>query len=172
MFIALGLIYNLSEEKRKMVLRVFMNKNKMATFSCPECNRIKQMDVSKYSHIDKKIKLKYTCTCKHKSSVILERRQSVREKVSLKGNIVRNLEKKAILVVDISRFGLKIECIDKLELKVGEKILVEFILDDLEQSQIYKGVIVRTVSSQEIGVQFESSDHYDKLGPYLLFHFK
>ncbi len=155
-----------------MDLKVFMNNNKMATFSCPECKKIRQMDVSKYYDVDKEVKLKYTCTCKHKTSVILERRQHAREKISLEGHIVRNLKKYAMLVVDISRFGLKIKHIEKLELKVGEKIHVEFTLDDLEQSRIYKGVIVRTISSEEIGVQFESSDHYDKLGPYLLFHFR
>lgn len=154
-----------------MVQKAFVNKNKMATFSCPECGKVRQMDVSKFTHVDKEIKLKYTCTCKHKSSVILERRQCVRERVSLKGNVVRNLKKIPILVIDISRFGLKIKSTGKLELKVGEKIFVEFVLDDIEKSAIYKGVIVRTISSGEIGVQFESSDHYDKLGPYLLFHF-
>lgn len=154
-----------------MVQKVFMNKNNMATFSCPECGKTRQMDVSKFRHIEKKIKLNYTCICKHKFSVILERRQSVRHKISLKGHIIKGLKKSAILVVDISRFGLKIKCIEQLELKVGEKIFVEFILDDLKLSKIYKGVIVRTISSVEVSAQFESSDHYDKLGPYLLFHF-
>jgi hypothetical protein len=155
-----------------MGLKVFMNKNKMVTISCPKCKEIRQMDVSKYYDVDTEVKLKYACTCKHKMSVILERRQHAREEISLEGHIVRNLKKYAMLVVDISRFGLKIKHIEKLELKVGEKIHVEFTLDDLKQSRIYKGVIVRTISSEEIGVQFESSDHYDKLGPYLLFHFR
>ncbi|ACN14317.1 hypothetical protein HRM2_12050 [Desulforapulum autotrophicum HRM2] len=154
-----------------MGIKVFMDKNKMATFSCPECKKIRQMDVSQFYNIVKEVKLKYTCTCKHKISVILERRQFFREKVYLEGCILKNLKKYAMMVVDISRFGLKIELIEKLELKVGEKIHVEFILDNLNRSKIYKGVIVRTVSSKEIGVQFESSDHYDKFGPYLLFHF-
>lgn len=155
-----------------MVQKVFMNKNHMATFFCPECGKTRQMDVFKFRHIDKEIKLNYTCICKHKFSVILERRQSVRHKISLKGHIIKGLKKSAIIVVDISRFGLKIQCIEQLELKVGEKIFVEFILDNLELSKIYKGVIVRTISSGELGAQFESSDHYDKLGPYLLFHFR
>ncbi len=91
--------------------------------------------------------------------------------MALEGHLVRNLKKYAMLVIDISRFALKIKSIEKLELKVVEKIQVEFTIDDLEQSKIYKGVTVRTISSEEIGVQFESSDHYDRLGPYLLFHF-
>jgi len=154
-----------------MALKVFMNKKKMATFTCPECDKIRQMDVSKYYKINKPIKLKYTCTCKHKFSVILERRQHVRKKISLKGHIIGNLKKIPILVLDISRFGLKIKLIEKFEVTVGEKIRIEFTLDDREQSKIYKGVIVRSVFSGEIGVEFDSSDHYDKLGTYLLFHF-
>jgi predicted RNA-binding Zn-ribbon protein involved in translation (DUF1610 family) len=154
-----------------MLQKVFMNTNHMATFSCPECGKTKQMNVSKFRHIEKEIKLNYTCICKHKFSVILERRKSVRHKISLKGHIIKGSKKSAILVVDISRFGLKIKCLETLELNLGEKIFVEFILDDLKLSKIHKGVIVRTISPTEVSAEFESSDHYDSLGPYLLFHF-
>lgn len=46
-----------------MVQKIFAGKKQMGTFFCPECGKEKQMDLSKFMHMTKEVKLKYTCTC-------------------------------------------------------------------------------------------------------------
>lgn len=143
----------------------------MGTFSCPVCGKEKQMDLSPFMHGVKEIRLKYTCPCKHQFSVVVERRRHIRKKVSLNGRITRNHTKFPIKVVDVSRQGLKIKTMNSLEFQMGEKVVVEFTLDDTHQSTVAKNMIVRTKTIGGFGLQFESFDHYDKYGAYILFHF-
>ena len=56
-------------------------------------------------------------------------------------------------------------------LKLLDKIVLEFVLDDSSHSTVTKEVIVRTMRRPEFGLEFVDRDHYDKLGTYLLFNF-
>jgi hypothetical protein len=52
---------------------------------------------------------------------------------------------------------------------VGEKLLVEFQLDDRTKSQLKKEVVVRTITPQFVGTEFVSDNFYENaLGFYLL----
>ncbi|MCK5164607.1 MAG: PilZ domain-containing protein [Desulfobacula sp.] len=154
-----------------MALKVFITRSGNANFSCPECGQTRQMDVSKYRNVDKEVKLKYTCTCKHVFSVILERRKHVRKDVNLNGEIILGNKRYPVNVKDISRLGLKIRTKGILDLHLQDKVAVEFILDDAGGSRVSKEVIIRKIDQADLGVEFVSHDHYDKLGTYLLFHF-
>ncbi len=160
-----------SRLENKMVQKVFKDKKNMGTFFCRECGKSKQIDISEFIQLNKEIRLKYTCSCKHIVSVVIERRQDIRKTVSLKGYITRKKTKIPIRIMDVSRYGIKIKTINNLEFQSGEKVVVEFILDDTIRSEVIKDMIVRTVSSDGIGLEFESYDHYDRFGTYILFHF-
>jgi len=155
-----------------MAQKVFITRSGNASFSCPECGKIKQLDVSRYNTVDKEVKLKYTCTCKHIFSVILERRKHIRKNVGLPGVLISGNKKYPINVIDISRNGLKIRTNGLLELRCEDKIMLEFALDDPDGSKISKEVIIKKINQTNIGVEFLSHDHYDKFGAYLLFYFK
>jgi len=155
-----------------MIQKVFVTKKGNANFTCPECSNIKQMDVSKFCNIDKKVTLKVTCSkCKHKFSVGLERRQHVRKTVALDGFLNIKNNKISVKIIDISRLGLKIKTTAKLDLNIGDKLILDFVLDDVTHSKVSKEVMIKKMNEREIGVQFLSLDHYDKLGSYLLFQF-
>jgi len=154
-----------------MAQKVFVTNSGKANFSCPECGKTRQMDVSRFHNVDKEVKLKCTCTCKHKFSVVLERRKHIRKGVDLEGQILFEKEKYPVKVLDISRLGLKIRTDEILDLNPGDKTVIDFILDDAGSSKVSKEVIVRTVNETDIGTEFSSHDHYDKLGTYILFHF-
>lgn len=154
-----------------MAQKVFVSKSGKANFSCPECGKTKQLDVSRFHDLNKEVKLKCTCTCKHKFSVILERRKHIRKDVDLDGDIILEGEKYPIKVLDISRLGLKIRTDEVLDINPGDKTIIDFILDDAGSSRVSKEVIVRTTNENTIGIEFSSHDHYDKLGTYILFHF-
>jgi len=129
------------------------------------------MDVSKFVHVDKAVKLKVTCACGHDFSVTLERRLHIRKKANLKGTLMFKAKKYDIRITDISRYGLKIITEKPIDVQDGEKLIIDFVLDDAGQSQVEKEVIVRKINGANIGVEFSSHDHYDRFGPYLLFHF-
>jgi len=129
------------------------------------------MDITKFSNIDKEIKLKVTCKCSHVFSVILERRKHVRREVALPGVLTIGSKKHIIDVIDISRLGLKVHTNEVMDLNLDDKAVIEFILDDAGKSRISKDVIIKKTDKEYIGVTFLSHDHYDKFGTYLLFHF-
>jgi hypothetical protein len=154
-----------------MIFKVFLTKSGKANFTCPECGHIRQMDVTKFKKMDREVKLKCTCKCQNVFSVILERRRHIRKKVHLPGELLMGKQKYPININDISKVGLKIHTKDVLDLDVEDKIILEFILDDTDNSKVSKEVIVKKINQTQIGGKFSSKDHYDKLGTYLLFHF-
>jgi len=58
----------------------------------------------------------------------------------------------------------------KPELIVGNKLVVEFHLDDKPRSVISKEVIVTGIEDFIVDAEFCSKEHYDRLGPYLHFN--
>ncbi|MFH2091537.1 MAG: PilZ domain-containing protein, partial [Pseudomonadota bacterium] len=139
--------------------------------ACPECGKIKQMDVSRFNDIVKEVKLKCTCTCQHVFQVILERRQHVRKSVDLSGELIFGDKRALVRVLDVSRIGLKIKTTQPLPLTIGSKSTIYFVLDDVGNSKVSKEVTIKSVNGTLVGLAFISHDHYDKFGNYILFQF-
>ena len=153
-----------------MAQRAFITRSGTANFSCPECGKNRQMDVTRFREAQKEVKLKCTCKCGHVFSVILERRLDVRKKVSLPGVVHLNRKRYPVDVINISRLGLRIRTRGRLEINLLDKVNIEFVLDDAANSTVRKEMIARTMRENQIGLEFVDDKHYDKLGPYLLFH--
>jgi len=154
-----------------MTQRIYLTKSGTAGIACPECGKNRQMDVSKYRDIQKEVKLKCTCKCKHTFSVTLERRQQVRKKVLLTGGVLLNQKQYPVDIINISRIGLRIKTKGRLDISLLDRVELEFTLDDATRSVVRKKLLARTMRENEIGLEFVDKNHYDKLGSYLLFHF-
>ncbi|NOX34375.1 MAG: PilZ domain-containing protein [Deltaproteobacteria bacterium] len=154
-----------------MTQKAFLTKSGKANFSCPECGKTRQMDVSRFTNVEKEVKLKCTCTCRHVFSVVIERRMHIRKKVDLSGALLFGNKRHPVKVVDISRLGLKLRTKGLPDLNPGDRVVIEFTLDDAWNSLVSKEVNIKKINQKDIGVEFSSRDHYDKLGTYLLFHF-
>lgn len=61
-------------------------------------------------------------------------------------------------VRDLSRSGLKLELEKEGELKVGDKLVVEFKLDNPQKTAIKKEVLVKTTFGNYVGTEFCSRD--------------
>ncbi|MFO8049125.1 MAG: PilZ domain-containing protein, partial [Desulfosudaceae bacterium] len=72
-------------------------------------------------------------------------------------------------IKDLSRSGLRFKTHLPRQFEVNEELMLEFELDDREQSQVQRKVIVRSQHGDSVGVSFATSNHYDKLGAYLLY---
>ncbi len=154
------------------IQKVFLTEGMKARFSCPKCYKERQMDVSQFSSAQKEVKIKCVCSsCDCEFSVILERRKHIRRQVNFDGTLSHLQDSWPVKIIDISRLGLLIVTQDFLELDPGQKVVLKFRLDDAMQSRVTKDLVVRGSVGKEIRVEFMSQDHYDKLGPYLLFHF-
>jgi hypothetical protein len=106
----------IKEKKEIQTPRVFITSEDTAEFSCPNCNRFRSMDVSKYKKIEKAVRLKYKCNhCEHSYSVILERRQGGhRKETELFGDYMciragKSVHTGRIVVKDVSLTGVRFQ---------------------------------------------------------------
>lgn len=157
--------------------KIFITQDDKAAFTCPQCGKVKVTNVSQFKNINKAvIKVKCTCPCGHKYSVLLERRREIRKEVQLIGTYYvseKGMDLKGrVIITDLSRSGLRFKTYMPHEFKIGETIQLEFTLNDRENSLIKRKMIVRSQHGDSVGTSFVSTEHYDKLGTYLLYSLK
>lgn len=153
--------------------KVFINTENMATFVCPECMKSKTTNVSKYKNIDRAVRVKCNCDCGHTYSVMLERRKYYRKETNLPGVYKsKRLGRGKLVILDISRFGLKFDITSGRYPMIEDVLVVEFTLDDSHKSFISKEVVVKKVYESTIGAEFitvdSSSDSDRRIGFYLM----
>ena len=60
-----------------MTSKVYVTSKQMATFTCPQCNRSKTVDVSKYASLDKIVRVNVKCPCGNAYKAVLEKSRSL-----------------------------------------------------------------------------------------------
>ncbi len=172
----------------KEIQKVFISSEDTANFCCPQCNRTRTMDVSKYKKIKKAVRLKYKCKCGHSCSVILERRKGGRRKeTELFGGYMciragESVHTGQVVVKDVSisgiRFQLSLSDADLIlemekegsngsPLVVGDDVITEFRLDDTKRTTIKHKAIVRWISDRYVGIQFTGKKTHPALKLYM-----
>ena len=160
-----------------MTERIFIDEHNEATILCPQCGQTKIVDVSPYVDLNKAIRVKYTCKkCRLSKGVLLERRRVYRKPANFAGiytHVIngRRAGKGHCTVRDVSRngLGLSLSAAFRNNLSVGDKLIVEFHLNDAIHSLIKKEVRIKTIKGLDIGTEFCAKDHYDiTLGFYLM----
>jgi hypothetical protein len=155
-------------------VKAFIDSEGKAVIKCPECHAARVVDVKGYSKLDHFVRFKVKCSCKHAYKVILERREYFRKSVSLRGVcLFRNgIVKVDINIHDLSRKGLRVQLLKETAVEMGDKVMVEFRLDDENKTLIRKDAVVRSITGLFLGMEFFSIDPhnvYDKaLGFYLM----
>jgi hypothetical protein len=152
--------------------RVFINDRGEATFICPTCNKGVIRDLSDFMHTRSAVRLKCRCSCGNVYRVLVERRRHFRKPVNLVGLFFYTggkcgQVKGLIKIRDISQSGLQFSINSMPEFKVGEKLTIEFTLDDEEHSKIREEGTVSRIQSNIVALKFNTTDHYGKLGRYL-----
>ncbi len=154
-----GMIYGQVRQLGRLKMKekkVFINNCKKAPFVCPKCRKKKMLNVSGYRNILEEVRITHRCSCGNSYTLLLERRKFHRKRVSLSGAYVRKESRKTMIVKDLSRGGLKFEVKAEKDIKIGDKLFVEFCLDDSHQTLIQKEVIVRRIKGSHIGAEFHS----------------
>lgn len=157
-----------------MTQKVFITTKNTATFVCPECGNTSIANVSKYASIDKKVTVNCKCICGHQFKVSLEKRRQYRKATNLPGVYYYDkghgdVDKGNMRVVDISSNGLKLKFNVERHFDGGERLRVEFHLDDKRHTFIQKEVIVRNTFNNLVGTSFSPHEGDDpSLGFYLM----
>ena len=157
-----------------MIKTVYISQTNHATFTCPECEATKTVDVTRYAQMEQTVKVKSKCGCGNTWTSVLEKRKVYRKRVSLPGTFTRfvnnnPVHKGSMEVTDISAGGLKIKLLEIVDLEMNDKLQVEFQLDDARQTPISKNVLVKNIDGVYIGVAFSRAETDDPaLGFYLM----
>jgi hypothetical protein len=156
-----------------MTETAFITSQNRAKLECPKCQRSKIIDASKYSKLDRKIKIRVRCPCGNKFAVLLERRKQYRKETNISGSFIHYIDGKAtsrglMTVCDLSLTGLKFRVDYEHLFSVGDVLEVRFLLDDAQRTLMHKKVIVKNIKMPFIGTEFPITEREDKaLGFYL-----
>lgn len=156
--------------------KILLSGKDTASFKCPKCNVSKEADVTKYKDIETSVTLKIKCPCGNEYSVILERRKYYRKNTKIPGKftfspLIGDDQKGPMIVMDISKGGLKFKMQSAALFQKGDILEIEFILDNKKKTLIRKQVNVRNVKDGLVNVEFcayNNNDTEDKaIGVYL-----
>jgi predicted RNA-binding Zn-ribbon protein involved in translation (DUF1610 family) len=157
-----------------MPQKVFITSNDTATFVCPQCGNTSVVNVAKYASVDRKVTVNCKCACGHNFKVSLEKRRQYRKTTDLPGEYSYqtpngDMDKGIMRVVDISSNGLKLKLSVERKFNGGERLRVEFHLNDKRRTFIDKEVIVMNVKKNLVGTTFAPNEGDDpSLGFYLM----
>jgi hypothetical protein len=143
---------NLSAAKDETI-HVFLNHQNEATFHCASCGNALTRDLSKVVHVQSAIRIRCKCKCGNVFRVLVERRRNYRKIVNLLGmwsylDTSGQTQRRLIKIIDISITGLHFSTNSLPEFKVGQKIIVEFKLDNTNNTEIKESAIVKRIQTK------------------------
>ena len=150
------------------VIKAFVSDDGLASIICPNCGLTKQVPIADYS--GKGQTLKVRCRCKQLFTIRLEFRQSHRKRTALSGTylILSKQGGGSALIQDLSKDGIGIMVSDFHKVRVGQKLQINFSLDDRKQTPLQKKATVKSVNENRIGCEFSKMHAFEKdLGFYL-----
>jgi len=164
---------NLSLERQP----VFSRDDGLVLVTCSRCGSRESLPIAQLDKLGNAIGV--TCPCRNQFVAVLEKRRSVRKQVQLEGyfSVSGDLNPTAdegsiwgpMMVIDISKFGLRFSSEKAHLIHPGDQLMVRFNLDNTNQALIHKPVKVISVSGFEVGCQFQGEDSYDiTLGFYFM----
>lgn len=157
--------------------KIYPDASDRATIVCDHCGETKAVDVSSFKHIKRALKIR--CVCHHEFRVFVEVRKFHRKKTAFTGEyeIIKSttqffVKKDDILIEDLSRTGVGMRTKRNHKLKADDIIMIRFILDDKQHTEIQRRAVIKNVKDAYIGAEFLDADGYDQanrlLGFYLM----
>jgi predicted RNA-binding Zn-ribbon protein involved in translation (DUF1610 family) len=154
---------------RKILEKIYVSDDGRATITCPNCGLTRQARVDQYR--GRKHTIKINCSCGNSFPVHLEFRRVYRKQTDLKGTY-RILSSGGgggqVAIRDLSRNGIGFTVSGIHSIKIGQRALIDFTLDNRKRSRLQKEVIIRSIDSNLIGCEFNNQQAFEKdLGFYL-----
>lgn len=151
-----------------MLVKVYINEQKMGTITCPECKKPWEKDFSQIKDFPKKNMLKCNCPCGHSFPIKLERRRHSRKMTNLTGSYLHDKSKKRGLVniKNVSKSGASLELNTQHMIPSGDKLVLKFNLDDAQKSYMCKEAVVKKADGNTVGLEFSDMEPDEKLEDY------
>lgn len=145
--------------------------DKKVNITCPKCMQTTQVNLKDKSNLLDKLVVGYKCKCDHRGKIKLEKRGFLRKDIRLTGKIKKG-EKlfELISIKNLSRSGIKFEANSQNKLQVGDRLELEFRLDDKSLSLIRQKGIIRNSNGHQYGFEFIKR-YYNKYDRLLGFYF-
>lgn len=156
-----------------MEQRVIISPLDTARLTCPQCRRVKTLQLSEYGLVRRLTRVRYTCKCGHTFRAALEMRPGTNQNTRLTGTYT-NLDnarcRGGLVVKKLNSEGITLKTNRDQNILPGINLRVEFVLDDAKQSVVSRDVRVLARSGRYLTAEFASKEHFDNLGPYLFFN--
>ena len=148
--------------------KTFVPEDGLAAITCPACGITRKVQVGDYC--GKRNTIRVSCRCGRTFNVELEFRQFHRKPTELSGfyEIISDKSGGRAAIKDLSRNGMGFVISGVHNVRVGQKIMVNFALDDKNNTPLRKTAVVRSVNQNRIGCEFKKDQAFEKnLGFYL-----
>ncbi len=151
-------------------LKSFVKSGEKATIVCPQCNCGKVVGIQRFQKRQHMLSVK--CRCGYFFKVELEFRRHYRKHTDLSGiykPFPPAIGGGKVKIFNLSLSGASFEIPGIHDLKIGQKGVLVFTLDNRKATTLTKSVFIRTVIGGCIGSEFEADRDFEKeLGFYLL----
>jgi hypothetical protein len=153
------------------------------TFTCPRCSKTASVDIPETIHQNSSMEMECLCECGYQFKKDVERRRHNRKSVKFSGWYNYNNEiqlepgvvagkfigKGKMTVVDLSVSGFKVKLKKKEDLKINDRLQVEFFLKDYKHTLIRETATIKNIHQKFIGGAFLPTGSKSRdLGFYLL----
>ena len=147
--------------------RAFVAEDGTAAFVCPNCEMSRNVPV--FSFRGNKHSINIRCRCQETFTIDLDFRKSHRKITKLSGFYeISSGGGGRAEISDLSREGLGFIVSGIHNVRVGQKLQVNFALDDKNNTPLNKTAVVRSVDQNRIGCEFKKDQAFEKgLGFYL-----
>lgn len=121
---------------------------------CSKCGCAREISISSLPNLGKVYKIK--CKCIHGFSVAFDKRKYRRKKINIVGtySLEHSLTDHIIDIIDLSRGGLGFIRTDKNKLIIGDRLTVNFNLDNAEGDLIRCSILVRNILGNRVCGEF------------------
>ncbi len=159
-------------ENKASDVEVFVHNKLVVSFCCPLCKLEKSINVDRIKDVSH-WNVNATCRrCANNFKVSFNFRKYYRKETYLRGLLFASFETLdpigEVRITDLSLTGVGFECAGS-ELQEGNVVIVRFLLDDDENSELEKKISIQSVRESKVGAIFVDSKGFDKtLGKYIL----
>ena len=147
----------------------FVKSGDEATIVCPQCNSAKVIAVRQFRQRLHMLKVK--CRCGYTFKVQLEFRRHYRKQTDLPGTydvVPPSIGGGKAKILNLSLSGACFEIRGVHDLKIGQKGVLVFTLDNRKETVLSKHIRIISVTGNRIGSEFISDQAFEKdLGFYL-----
>ena len=121
---------------------------------CLKCGNSRQVSIASLPPGDNMYRIK--CKCGEAYSVAFDRRRFIRRKTDLRGVYFTEsrMKDELIEISNVSMTGLCFVKNDKCDLRMGQIITLNFVLDNVNKDTVECKAIIRQIQGERIGVEF------------------